>query len=311
MECSTAAVQADSSCDTAVRAHQPCYEYAIQQLHAFHLERAAQAPAELHPAAVWKNESGGIEAACGPPDIPVVLLFRENNTDSLQIPKPCIGHREHIAHEQLIGNSVVPRNDLEGDRIEIIIRFHDNHVSVRKGRVTGSPNHPAVGYAHPSACAGMTFRAQRSNEPTYAATDDQDIGFDQLSLKLRHQLPGSRTILDHGMDVHNLFRAENFAAETGDTMLAKFNDGQGLALPQSWNAARDQDLRHVDHIGRAYLIADAASSAARKVDAFNHAKLDPTPRHRLFGRHQTPGRWRINSSCFWSRSLARNPCRSS
>src|SRR6476660_7804011 len=73
------------------------------------------------------------------------------------------------------------------------------------------------------------------------------------------------------MHVDDVLRAEDFAAEAGDAVLAELDDRQepGLAQPRDLNG--DGLRLHVDHIGRADQVADAATGAFFEFDAFDHA----------------------------------------
>jgi hypothetical protein len=72
------------------------------------------------------------------------------------------------------------------------------------------------------------------------------------------------------MHVDDLLRAEYLAAEAGDAVLAEFDDWQQLRLAEARNLSRDRLHFHVDHIGRADQVADAAAGAFFKLDAFDH-----------------------------------------
>jgi len=78
------------------------------------------------------------------------------------------------------------------------------------------------------------------------------------------------------MHVDDFFRAENFAIEAGDAMLAEFDDWQQLCLGEScyfgvdWGFRYKRYLGHVDDIGRADDVADAATGAAGQIDGFYH-----------------------------------------
>jgi hypothetical protein len=73
------------------------------------------------------------------------------------------------------------------------------------------------------------------------------------------------------VNIDDLLGAENFAAETGDAVLAKLDDGKAEHRSQSgWRAGRGCDRFHVNDIGRAHGVTDAASGAFFQFDAFDH-----------------------------------------
>ena len=75
------------------------------------------------------------------------------------------------------------------------------------------------------------------------------------------------------MDVDDVFRTEYFAAKAGDAVLTKLDDGQVLGLAESRNLNRNDLWLHMNHIGRANHVADAAAGAFFDLDTFDHAIL--------------------------------------
>src|SRR5262245_53773062 len=80
--------------------------------------------------------------------------------------------------------------------------------------------------------------------------------------------PGS--VLDRGMHVHDLLRAEYLAAEAGDAVLAVLDHGQQLGSRQSLDLHWDGHRLHVDDVRRADGVADAAASAPLELDVLDH-----------------------------------------
>ncbi|HTV36224.1 MAG TPA: hypothetical protein VMF12_07310 [Xanthobacteraceae bacterium] len=72
------------------------------------------------------------------------------------------------------------------------------------------------------------------------------------------------------MHVNDLLGTKNLAAETGDAVLAKFDDGEKLELNETISACGARGALHVDHIGRAYVVADSAARTLFKLDIFDH-----------------------------------------
>jgi hypothetical protein len=72
------------------------------------------------------------------------------------------------------------------------------------------------------------------------------------------------------MNVDDLLRTENFAAETGDAVLAKFDNWALELEAQSRDPLRMMRRLHVNDIGRADGVANAASRAKFKLDIFDH-----------------------------------------
>src|ERR1700680_1474782 len=82
--------------------------------------------------------------------------------------------------------------------------------------------------------------------------------------------PWPRPVLDRRMHVDDLLRAENLAAEARDAMFAELDDREQLDLPQPRHLGRDRRGLHVDHVGRADDVADAAARAFLDFDRLDH-----------------------------------------
>ena len=72
------------------------------------------------------------------------------------------------------------------------------------------------------------------------------------------------------MDVDDVFRTEYLATEAGDAVLAKLDDGEEFSLAKSRNLNHDGLWLHMNHIGGADHVADAAAGAFFDLDAFDH-----------------------------------------
>src|SRR3984885_209672 len=99
--------------------------------------------------------------------------------------------------------------------------------------------------------------------------------------------PRSRAVLHRRMDVDDLLRTKNFAAETGDAMLAKFYHRQELRLNQAVEPGLARRRLHVDHVGRAHVVANSAARALFNLDIFDHPA--PASTRRIAG-HYGPSR---------------------
>jgi hypothetical protein len=73
------------------------------------------------------------------------------------------------------------------------------------------------------------------------------------------------------MHIDDAFGAKQFAAKTGHAMLLVFDGRQ----PFFQSTLRHFDPFHIDHIGGADIITDAAPSAFIKINALNHRVLSP------------------------------------
>jgi tRNA C32,U32 (ribose-2'-O)-methylase TrmJ len=73
------------------------------------------------------------------------------------------------------------------------------------------------------------------------------------------------------MNVNNLFRAKDLATETSDAMRLKLDDRQKLCLYEAVVTGRERYGLHVDDVGRAYVVADAAARALFEVNMFDHS----------------------------------------
>jgi hypothetical protein len=72
------------------------------------------------------------------------------------------------------------------------------------------------------------------------------------------------------MHIDDLLGAEYLAAETGNTVLAKLDDGQLEAGTQTRDRIGTLRRLHVNDVGWANVIADTASRTFSQFDAFNH-----------------------------------------
>src|SRR5262249_31382485 len=82
--------------------------------------------------------------------------------------------------------------------------------------------------------------------------------------------PRARAILDRGMHVDNVLRAEDLATEAGDAVLAKLDHRQELLLLQARHLVHDRRGLHVDDIGWTDQIAHAAARAFLELDPLDH-----------------------------------------
>jgi hypothetical protein len=72
------------------------------------------------------------------------------------------------------------------------------------------------------------------------------------------------------MHIDDLLGTEDFAAEAGDTVLAVFDDRKLKGRVQAGNDTCGRRGLHVDDIGGADNVADAAAGTFIEFDAFNH-----------------------------------------
>jgi hypothetical protein len=75
------------------------------------------------------------------------------------------------------------------------------------------------------------------------------------------------------MHIDDLLRAEDFAAETGDAVLAEPDHRPKPALAQSGDFGGNRNRFHVNDVGGADCVTDAAAGAALDVDALDHVFL--------------------------------------
>jgi hypothetical protein len=79
------------------------------------------------------------------------------------------------------------------------------------------------------------------------------------------------------MHVDNLLGAEYLAAETGNTVLAKLDDGQFEVGVQARDRIGSGCRFHVNDVGWADIIAYTAPRTFSQFDAFNHDTVSATP----------------------------------
>src|SRR5207248_508390 len=128
-----------------------------------------------------------------------------------------------------------------------------SQASTRVTRVPGGPWRLALSAAsRPPAPAPTTSTSVSIRTPSIIA------------------LPWPRPILHRRVHVHDLLRTENFATETGDAMLAEFDVGDELELPQVFDFVLYRRGFHVDHVGGTDKVANAAARALLDVNCFDH-----------------------------------------
>src|ERR1051326_5042375 len=74
------------------------------------------------------------------------------------------------------------------------------------------------------------------------------------------------------MHVDDLLGAEDLAAEAGDAVLTEADDGEEPSGVEAGQGDRVARRLHVDDVGRAHDIADAAAGAFRDVDVLDHVR---------------------------------------
>jgi hypothetical protein len=74
------------------------------------------------------------------------------------------------------------------------------------------------------------------------------------------------------MHVDNLFGTKNLAGKAGDAVLAKLDHRQEFCWDEAGlRTGRQGHGLHVDHVGRANIVANPATGASFQVDTFDHA----------------------------------------
>jgi len=72
------------------------------------------------------------------------------------------------------------------------------------------------------------------------------------------------------MDVDDLFRAENLAAEAGDAVLAKLYNRQQPGFDEALGHGLYRRRLHVNDVGRTYIVANPATGTLCNLDIFDH-----------------------------------------
>jgi hypothetical protein len=85
--------------------------------------------------------------------------------------------------------------------------------------------------------------------------------------------PCARPVFYDGVNVNDVFRAENLAVKARDAMLAKFDHWAYKLLLESRDTRVDGDCLHVDHIRRTDVIANAAPRALIQFDRLDHPSM--------------------------------------
>jgi hypothetical protein len=89
------------------------------------------------------------------------------------------------------------------------------------------------------------------------------------------------------MHVDDLLRTKYLAAKAGDAMLAKFYYRQEPGFNETVEPGLARRRLHVDHVGRANIVADSAARALFNLDIFDHPAPAST---RRIARHYGPPR---------------------
>ena len=238
MKFAGAAVDAGRADDAAVGiAQQTGDEQPVDQLHAFGFEGAAQLPAEFQPAAVRMHDAGEIEPAGRTARIAAVIVAGEGHAHRFEVAHAGVGIGKRLAHQYLVGDAVIAGDDFAQDSVDIVVRENDDLPGVGKGGVAGSADHPGIDQGHPRAGRAVAFGAERGEQPAGAGADDQDVGIGQQTVELCHERsPRPRPVFHRRMHIDDALGAEDFAAETGDAVLAELDHRQQIGRAQAGNS---------------------------------------------------------------------------
>ena len=138
-------MNADGAGDAAAAAaKQPGDEYAVEQLHAFGLERAAHSQENSESAAFRIHDAGEVEAAGRPALVGAGVVAAELHADGFEVLQPRVRVRQHLAHQNLVGDAVVAGHDLAQDAVEIVIGVDHDLPGVGERGVAGAADQPGI-----------------------------------------------------------------------------------------------------------------------------------------------------------------------
>ena len=144
-------------------------------------------PAELEPATIRVHDAGQIEPAGRSARIAAVTVARVGHADCFEITHAVIGGSERVAHQDLIGNSVIAGDDFPQDSVDIVFGKDDDFPGVRKCGVPGAANHPGINQGHPCAARAVALGAERGEQTAGTGADDKDVCLGEQTVKLSHE----------------------------------------------------------------------------------------------------------------------------
>ena len=181
---------------------------------------------------------------------------------------------QRLAHQHLVGDAVVAGDDLVQDAVDVVARQRHDGPGVGERGVAGAADQPGIDQRHARAGRAVALGGQRrqSGRPRRRRRPARRYRSERhRACSCRSSSPRPRPVLHRRMHVDDVLRAEDFAAEAGDAVLAELDDRQELGLPQARNLAHHRLRLHVDDVGRADHVADAATGAFLDFDVFDHA----------------------------------------
>ena len=181
---------------------------------------------------------------------------------------------QRLAHQHLVGDAVVAGDDLVQDAVDVVVRQRHDGPGVGERGVAGAADQPGIDQRDAGAGRAVALGGERGEQAAGPGADHQHVGVDQYAVELVH-----RSSAHHG-------RGRFFTDGCTSTMCS----GQKISqLKQVMQCSRnlitgrslvwrspaislvDRLRLHVDHVGRADHVADAAAGAFLELDALDHA----------------------------------------
>ena len=247
------------------------------QLHPFGFERKPQPPAIFEPAALRIHDAGEIEPAGRPPRVAAVVGAVKLHADGFEVLEPRMGLLERVAHQQLVGDPVVAGHDLARDAVDVVLGQRDDHPGVGEGGVAGAADHPGIDEGDPGPGAPWRLALSAAiSPPAPAPTTSTSVSIRVPSsfAIARHQ--GRGRFLTEGCT--STICSGQKISQLKQVMQCSRNliTGSSLVRVQPGDFRRHRAGLHVDHVGRANGVADAAAGAALDIDFLDHAaRLSP------------------------------------
>ena len=96
-----------------------------------------------------------------------------------------MGERQDVANELLLGDPLVPFNDVAHAGVEVVVGRYHHYPGIGEGRVAGATHHVGVQQGD-APVRHVAFRAQRGPEPAGPRPHHQHVGVDESADLFEH-----------------------------------------------------------------------------------------------------------------------------
>ena len=184
-----------------------------------------------------------------------------------------MGIDQRLAHQHLVGDAVVAGDDLVQDAVDVVARQRHDGPGVGERGVAGAADQPGIDQRDAGAGRAVALGRERGHQAARPRADHQHVGVDQNAVELVHSpahhgrgrffTDGCTSTICSGQKISQLKQVMQCSRN--------LMTGSSLVWREPRDLSRDRLRLHVDHVGRADHVADAATGAFFELDAFDHA----------------------------------------